>query len=181
MAEIFSDKILVEANSFEQVCFHAEIDRWIEISAWEVNKEYFDIYLIRKDEVKDDYFRDEGVMISEVYTNSFNKYHNFSESCEVCIVLSNPKMSGRAREIHLRLTRVKFQKKRRINLQSTTIWKFVLVLTLLLPVLSAAIVFSLTNNSLLAGFILTGGYAMIGVISRLYNKESRAKLGLKDK
>ncbi len=70
MAEIFSDKILVMAGGFEQVCFPAKIGGCIEISAWEVDKEYFDIYLVRRDEIKDDYFRSEGVMISERTINT---------------------------------------------------------------------------------------------------------------
>lgn len=181
MAEIFSDKILIEAKEFERVCFPAKIGRCIEISAWEVDKENFDIYLVRRDEIKDDYFRSEGVMISERTINSFNKYHWFNEDCEACIVLFNPERFSRTREIHLRLTWIKFRERRGFNLQSTTFWRFVFVLILIVPLLLAQYMYSLTGDFLWFGLIPGSVYTILGIIIAICNREFRAKLGLEVK
>jgi len=172
---------LVEAGDFEKECFDAEIGRTIEISAWEVNNERFDIYLVREDEVEDDYFRDDDVMISKRGITSFKKTHLFRESCQACVVLSNLSAISRLKEIHLRVTRIQFQRKRRIgdvfSLQSTPLWRTLFGLILILPLLFAVTVFSLTGDPLWSGLVLAGGYPILAILSGIYNKELRAKLG----
>jgi len=181
MAEVFSDRILVEAGAFETVCFDAKIGRTIEISAWEVDRERFDIFLVREDEVGDDYFRDDDVMVSERNIASFYKTYHIPQTCEACVVLSNPRAISRPREIHLRLTWVREYRKRPLrdvfSLQSTALWRIVFTLILIVPLLFAVTVFSLTGDPLLSSLVLAGGYPILVILSGIYNKELRARLG----
>ena len=175
------------------VCFKGERNKKIEISAWEVDKERFDIFLVKPTDIMDDRFREEQARIAEWSVDDFEETYTFDRIDRLCLVVSNKNATLKDKIVKLRLSWVihgvdhsPFRKsKDKMSTQkgtakSTILWKIGFTSIIIIPSVVAVIVLSLTGDFLLPGIIISVAYPILGIISRLYNKELRTKLGLRD-
>ena len=61
----FSEEIFVEAGDFIVITFEDARHVRIQIAAWEIDEEKFDLFLVKENDVLGDRFREKGAYFSE--------------------------------------------------------------------------------------------------------------------
>lgn len=102
----FSDEILVEAGDFVVIAFEDERHVRIHISAWEIDGEKFDLFLVKENDVLEDRFR-EGAYFSKRGIKDFEGVYSFDLKQKRCLILSNVRAISKDKSIKIHLIRVK--------------------------------------------------------------------------
>jgi hypothetical protein len=103
--EIIED-ILVEAGDFEVICFEGNRNDRVQISAWEVDGEPFDIFLLKESDIFEDTFHEERAVLSKRSCKDFEGTYTFDIKDTRCLVLSNIRAYTRDKLVRLHLTRI---------------------------------------------------------------------------
>ena len=103
----FSDEIHVEAGDFVVITFEDERHVRIQISAWEIDGEKFDLFLVKENDVLEDRFREKGAYFSKTGISDFEDQYSFDLKHKRCLILSNVKAISKDKLIKVHLIRVK--------------------------------------------------------------------------
>ncbi len=186
----FSDEILVEAGGFIVIAFEDERHVRIHISAWEIDGEGFDLFLVKENDVLEDRFRETGAYYSERGISEFENQYSFDFKHKRCLILSNVRAQSRDKLIKVHLIRIKpseltgpsYERKsqpkeeaksqesstRNIHWFNFGVFIFILVIILVLACLLYLV------HPFLGGGFLT----IIGIVLAILRKDVREYLGL---
>jgi hypothetical protein len=102
----FSDEILVEAGDFVVISFEDERHVRIQISAWEIDGEKFDLFLVKENDILEDRFREKGAYFSKTGISDFENEYTFDLRHKRCLVLSNVRAISKDKLIKVHLLRI---------------------------------------------------------------------------
>jgi len=103
----FIDEILVEAGNFVVISFEDERHVKIQISAWEIDGEKFDLFLVKENDVYENRFRETGAYFSKKGISEFENQYGFDLKHTRCLILSNVRAKSKDKLIKVHLIRVK--------------------------------------------------------------------------
>ena len=98
------EEIYMKAGEFAVVCFEGERNKHIEISAWEINKEKFDIFLVKPTDIMNDRFRGEQARLAKLSCSDFEETYTFDRKDRLCLVVSNMNATVRNKIVKIRLS-----------------------------------------------------------------------------
>ena len=102
----FSDEILVEAGDFVVISFEDERHVRIQISAWELDGEKFDLFLVKENDILENRFREKGAYFSKTGISDFENEYTFDLRHKRCLVLSNLRAISKDKLIKVHLLRI---------------------------------------------------------------------------
>ena len=182
----FSNEILVEAGDFIVITFEDERNVRINISAWEIDGEMFDLFLVKENDVLEDRFREQGAYFSERGISDFEDAYSFDLKHKRCLILSNMRAISRDKLIKVHLIRVKPSELTGVQYQNVAVqskeeqkarninWiNIVLFIILLICIGTVTIVLYFIHFILSTAFL-----AIIGFVMTITKENIRKILGL---
>lgn len=100
----FTEEIYLKAGEFAVVCFEGQRNARLEISAWEIDKEQFDILLVAPTDIMKDRYREDQSRLAEFNCVDFQDTYTFDRNQTLCLIISNMRAISREKIVKLRLS-----------------------------------------------------------------------------
>jgi hypothetical protein len=186
----FTEDIYIVPGDFEVICFEGRRNARLEISAWEIDKEQFDILLVSPSDIMEDRYREDRARLVDYNCYDFEDTYTFDRNHRLCLIISNIRATSRDKLVKLKLSWVihdeddwpvkKAKKKRSVPTSQPKRKKTIspkalgYCALLFIPLAVALVVYSVTSDPV----IVTAAGLLTSVPVAIFKDEIRDRIGL---